>query len=281
MKRSLLWVFSVLVLGVVLALLPVTAAAQTIWTSSERTTNLTLEWLRPDFEEGDDVSFFTSGLFLSGRLAVSDKLNLVADLPFAYYDAEVSSGGGNESDATIGNPYLGLEVGRVDSPIWGELGLRVPLAPSDNLAVGSGFYSDYDRCEAFMPDILSFVGIANYQYRHDTGFSMRLRGGPLVLVDTDEALADSDSEVYAIYSLQGWYDTARMRFGAGFTGRLWASESDLDFKERSVHHLGLAMAGKFRGVEPGLHFRLPLDEDLTDYMNYVFGINVTVPLTQR
>ena len=73
----------------------------------------------------------------------------------------------------------------------------------------------------------------------------------------------------------------RVRFGAGFTGRLLASESDLDFGERSVHHLGATLAAKFRGVEPGLHFRLPIDEDLSDITNYVFGLNVTVPFGQR
>lgn len=281
MKRSLLWIFSTLALGVLLALLPVTAAAQTIWTSPDRTNNIAVEWLRPDFDNDEGLSFFTSGLFLSGRVTLSDHLRVVADVPFAFFDANVDFAGRSESDVGLGNPYFGLELGWRDRPFWGEFGVRLPLASADNPAVGFGFFSDYDRCEAFMPDFLSFVGLANYLYRHDSGFSLRLRGGPLFLVDTDAGDFEDVSEMYAIYSVQGWYDTARMRFGAGLTGRLLATEMHLTASERTVHHLGLAVAGKFGGVEPGLHFRLPLDEGLTDVMNYAVGITVAVPFGQR
>ena len=278
MKHSILWVLGVLALSMVLALLPVTAAAQTIWTSPDRTNNVTLEWFRPEFDEVDDLSFFTSGFFFSTRLAINDNVRFVGDLPVAYYDADIE---GIEADMAIGNPYLGMEVGKLERSLWGELGLRIPLTPTDNSARSFGFFSDYDRCEAFMPDVLSVIGVANYQYWHASGFSMRLRGGPLFLINTDAQEYEDDMEMYAIYSLQGWYDTAQLRFGAGFTGRLIASEKDLDFSERTVHHLGLVLAGKFRRVEPGVHFRLPLDENLTDIMNYVFGLNVTVPFGQR
>ncbi len=279
MKRSLLWIFSVLALGTFLALLPLSAAAQTLWTSPDQGSNLALEWLRPEFDEGDDLSFFTSGLFLSGRAMLSDNVALVADLPFAFVDADFEFGG-SESDVTMGNPLLGLEVQR--GSFWLDTGLRVPLAPSDNAAVWYGFWSDYDRCEAFMPDVLSAFGAINYQFRRpDSHFSMRLRGGPLMLVETEEDVLEDNTEFFAIYSLQGWYDTPKMRFGAGFTGRLWATESDLDFGERSAHSLGLTLAGKFGGVEPGLHFRLPLDEDVDEVMDYSIGLNVTVPFGQR
>ncbi len=278
MKHSILWLMSALVLGMVLALLPVSAAAQTIWLGPDQANNVTLEWLRPEFEDAEDLSFMTSGFFLSARFGINDQFRLVGDVPFGYFGTDIDD---VDSEIGIGNPYLGVEVGNLKSPVWGELGLRIPLTDVDNLGSSFGFFSDYDRCEAFMPDAVSAMGFANYLYRHDSGFSMRLRGGPLFLISTDSDEYEDDMEMYAMYSLQGWYDTARLRFGTGITGRMIATEKDLDLGERTIHQLGLALAGKFRGVEPGLHFRLPLDEDLSDVTNYTFGLTVTVPFQQR
>ncbi len=66
--------------------------------------------------------------------------------------------------------------------------------------------------------------------------------------------------------------------GAGIQGTIIVSEDNLDFGERSLFHLGLAGRVDLNPVTVGLHFGIPLDEDLSDFYNNVFGLNVTVPI---
>ncbi len=276
MRKSVLWFFGVVGLGAILAVFPSQMAAQSIWTSPSESSSFSVEWLKPEFSNAEDMSFFSSALFLSGRVWVHNNVRVVGDLPFANVDFK-----DGEADLGVGNPYLGVEVGAPNSPLWGEVGVRAPLASEDNSALGVGFWADYDRCEAFMPDVLSIVGLGHYQYQHRSGLSARFRAGPLFQVDTNKDAIGDRTEAYAVYSAHGWYDIEKARFGAGLTGRMLVTEADLNLGERTVHQLGLFLIGKFGGVEPGLHLRMPLDQDLNDILDFVVGLNVTVPLRGR
>ncbi len=276
MRKSIRWFISVAGLGALLAILPSQVAAQSIWTSQDESSSFSVEWLKPEFSDAEDMSFFSSALFLSGRVWVHDDVRIVGDLPLANVDYKEGKAG-----LAVGNPYLGVEVGAPESPLWGEAGGRLPLASTNNSALGVGFWSDYDRCEAFMPHVLSVFALGNYQYQHRSGFSARFRAGPLLWVNTDKGVSGDRTEAYAVYSAQGWYDVDRARFGAGLTGRMIVTEADLKLDERTVHQLGVALIGKFGDVQPGLHLRMPLDKDLNDVLDFVFGMNVTVSLRGR
>jgi hypothetical protein len=105
-----------------------------------------------------------------------------------------------------------------------------------------------DRWEAFQPDILSIHGAVNYRSRTTPGLGLRLRLAPVLWIDTGDALS-------------------KVSAGAGFSGRLLATEGDLDFGERTFHQLGMfanLLLGRF---QPGAQLRIPLDEDLSDLIN--------------
>ena len=275
MKPSVWWIMSVLGVGAVLVLLPATVAAQqSIWTSSYGPNNFTVEWLRPEFSDEADASFLTSVTYLSGRAMVAKNLRLVGEIPLVYFDSE-----DDDAELNVGNPYLGLEAGNLDT-VWGEVGVRVPVVANDDFTTFFlGFLTDFDRLEAFVPEVLSVVALGNYQWQHRSGFSARLRAGPVLWIDTsDEEFDEDNTELFMLYSLQGWYDTQRVRLGAGFTGRLIATEDDLDFNERTWHHVGLAIIGKFDGVQPGLHFKVPLDDELDEALDFVFGLSLNVSI---
>lgn len=69
------------------------------------------------------------------------------------------------------------------------------------------------------------------------------------------------------------------RIGGGLTGRLWATAEEGNLWEITVHQFGFAAnfgSGRF---QPGLHLRVPLDDDWEwTPMKYVYGINFTVKL---
>jgi hypothetical protein len=202
-------------------------------------------------------------------------MSWVYELPFAHYgyDSEYS----DESDNAIGNPYLGVEFYGEGSPIFGEIGLRLPLAPDfDNGAVFIGYFTDFvDRVEAFVPDVLTASGFVNYMKREPSGFFSRLRCGLTLLVATEK---HAESDQCLLYSAQAGYESEEAGFMAGVSGRYVLSEEDGDFGEKTNHQLGLAVSFAAGAVHPGISIRVPLDEDLSDWLDFVFGLTLGVPI---
>lgn len=83
--------------------------AQNIWLDQGEDNSVGVEFLKPRFSGEVDSDFFTSALFLSGRVRIVDKLIFVAELPIARrgFDDDF---GLLESATVIGNPYLGFET---------------------------------------------------------------------------------------------------------------------------------------------------------------------------
>ncbi|UCC49865.1 MAG: hypothetical protein JSV41_06840 [Gemmatimonadota bacterium] len=271
---------------------PVSLMGQSIWMEPLNDRAVFLELLKPDFATAGDWSFATSAGFLSARWSLGSNIVLVADLPFAYGDFEgevvseepVDTVRFDESGATIGNPYIGVELRFQDFPVFGEIGLRAPLTQGesflDEVAAVAGGYADFvDRLEAFLPDVLVLMAAANYTHQFPGGTSLRFRLAPVFWVDTAEAFED-DSEMFLLYSAQGWYEWESVIIGVGFSGRWQWTVGQLDFDERTVHQLVISASwlsnSRFR---PGVQFRLPLDDDLkNNYFSWVFGLNLQVAL---
>ncbi|MCI0693368.1 hypothetical protein L0337_15360 [candidate division KSB1 bacterium] len=148
---------------------PISSPAQSIWLDRSQEKTLALEVLRPDFKNEDNefVRSTNSGwvLFLSSRLPLSRIFYLVGDLPFASgsyeYESRRSGFQKSHSESIIGNPYLGVEIVEENVPVFGELGIRLPLTSEDNmLGAITGLYTDMDRLEAFVPNMAPILKIA-------------------------------------------------------------------------------------------------------------------------
>jgi hypothetical protein len=244
------------------------ASAQSIWLDREPRPSVLVEILFPSFE-GADTDFPTWAWFAGTRLPTGDAMSFVAELP--YSRGEV----GGDSESSIGNPYLGMEYAPRPTGPRVELGLRAPLASDDDiLPVIVGFYSDVERQEAFIPDLVTVrLGV---HYRHaatpDSRIAWDLRLVPSVWIPTE---SDAENEGFLGYGGMVRYEGDDVRFGGGLTGR-WNMTSDGgDFGEASFHQLDLA-ADFLRGpVRPGLQLKLPLDDSL-DLVDTVFGLSVTI-----
>jgi hypothetical protein len=192
----------------------------------------------------------------------------VGELPFTY--ASIDDGFIDESAGAFGNIYVGIEGRGSESAARGEFGVRLPLAPSEGdgaLAAEVGQYADLvNRWEAYLPDVLSIHAAVDYKSRTTPGLGLRLRLAPVLWIDTGDALRD-DVELWALYSAQAWYDGERVAVGAGFSGRLLATETDLDLGERTFHEVGMFVSLLFGRFQPGAQLRIPLDEDLSDALN--------------
>jgi hypothetical protein len=236
--------------------------AESIWLEPNRGDEIRLEAVLPNILDSEFTTF-SMAWFLSGYVAVGDNLYLSADIPYAKF----SSDRNNASSSSIGNPYLGLNVGRNDSGFMGEFGVRLPLASSKESAVWTGLaIEQVDRPEAFIRDFASIVLGANYRYRSQEGFGMRLRLAPILWFYTGDSNYNDGVEAWIAYSAQFLYISGPVSFGGGFTGRYLATSDGNGFGESSLNEFDVFLNLDYGLMKPSARLRIPLDEDLTDYL---------------
>lgn len=274
--------YSVLVSIIILITLQITSplSAQSIWLDQDKNNFIAIEFLKPEFTGYDSYSFFSSVIFLSGRHAVNENIILIGELPFAhcnysyynwfYWDTEIS-------ETVFGNPYLGVEVYGHESPVFGEFGLRLPLTSYDKYhATSFGAFSDYDRFEAFAPDLVSLSAKGNYLHKYNQFVSFRLRLGPTLWINTSRS--GGDTELRLDYAGQILYKYKIVSFLTGISGRFLLDSPNLDFNERATHQFSIAGSVGIGSFRPGIYFRTPIDGNLYDFLDYVFGLNLGVQL---
>lgn len=183
----------------------------------------------------------------------------------------------------MGNPYLGVEFGhRQGTRFMGELGIRPPWGKEGEppglgrAAMRMGLRMEFtERFDAFLRNTFALTGAVSYFYENEEGFGLRLRGRPSALF-----FEDDDNELWITYSAQGWYNVRRWQVGGGLSGLLIAvtdPDFDLDLSERLWHQVGIGAIGHFSHVQPGVHFRVPVDKDLRDATDFTIGLSLTVP----
>ncbi len=282
MRRVLQW-FLILVEVIFLACLFQTSLyAQSIWHERNHDKTILLEFVKPNFDPNfyDSTEFITSATFLSVRWPATERLFVVAELPLAYADFKDNYSLVNEG--TLGNLYAGVEVHWQDSPIFFEIGMRMPNAPNPDENKGTaavvGMFSDFvDRQEAFISQTLPFTGMVNYRYGDTSGLTFRLRGGPSLWISGLDGL--NQEELFFLYSLQTGYESKTASVGMGLSGRTSITEKDYYFGEQnSIYQLGFNASIGIKFLRPGLQFRLPLDKKSKDVLDSVFDFNLTLLL---
>ncbi len=251
------------------------SAAQPVWLEGGPDRGVSLEILKPDFAGADDATFASMGYYLSGRFPVRAGTHLVVELPVSHFGVEGRFS--SRSETALGNPYLGFEIAPPGLPLWVEAGLRAPFA-TDNGGGFTGAVADIDRFGTFFPDVAALIGMLNYRYRRSSGFGLRLRGGASVLVNTDATELEDSEEVALHYLIQVWNRTGRYRLGGGVSGVVLATAEAFAFGKDSFHHVVLTGVLVLNRLQPGLSIQVPLDRDLRESVNAVFGVNLTVAL---
>jgi hypothetical protein len=171
-----------------------------------------------------------------------------------------------------------MEHGHQNSGRFVEVGIRVPL-PSDsdsaiepeNIGRFIGLYSTLIHFEVFTPRTFSFITMINYRYGSEPGPFIRLRGGPSIIIFPGAGGGDGFLPLTVDYGLQGGYESGRFRAGAGYTGRVYGLGL-------MVHQLGFNANVGLGRIRPGVHFRMPLDKESKEDLNYVLGLNLGVHL---
>jgi len=254
-------------------------ASQHYWLHAYGEREISLEVLKPRFNgyySYYDFSLLNSAWFLSGSFSLTQATALVVEFPLARYDIDNESAF-YEDEGMIGNPYIGLRVTtperRLSSTAIANFGVRLPLAQDDKFnAATVGMYTSFDRFEAFVPDLATFLASGGYQRSFEGGASISFAAGGSFMVPTEDG---DDPEMFIDYNLELWYRSAKAGFGSGFTGCLLTTEGGLNFGERTVHQMGFSGYVDFGVFRPSLIFRFPLDDDPTPILDYVYGFSAT------
>lgn len=236
-----------------------------------------IEVAKPVWETEGDISFPTSAVFLSVRLPSSSTLTVLGELPFAHYGFEDDAG--SNSQTLIGNPYFGFEFHNPGASTFWEIGVRPALAQDDKEdAMLVGTFSDFERTEAFVPDVLSISGALTYEKKHGSNVFLHLRGGPSFwFLNTEDAT--DDSEVWLDYRAQVGYQNDTIRILGGVLGSFWLTHNDELGLERTVYQLGFSANVSKGKVRPGVQVRVPLntnDHSFLEDLDFVIGLNLSM-----
>lgn len=215
---------------------------------------------------------------------MTPSLRLVADLPISRFHIDRVTYPGDlgevsvawlvgHSSTKVGNPYLGLHSQFGGGWTAGG-GIRLPLVSArkrrnsvegfrqdlaDELALRSGIVTDPGRYGAFLPETVTARGYGAYTLRSGSGLSARLRAGLSLLLPTgDESI-----------SLLAPLGTAEFA-GAPLL---------VDERERTVLlNYGRRVWYDGARVRPGVVFRTPLCEGLSEQLRYAAGVSLAVRL---
>ncbi len=267
----------VLALAIVLGSGPL--PAQQYWLDPAGGTVVRADFLKPFFKE-EGYQFLSGAVFFSGSGPVGKIMRVEADVPLVRAGFAVGTLPA-ESSLRLGNPYAGVRIHREGRPLSGYIGLRLPLVSDLSTsaaegAMGVGALSDPDRLEAFLPNVLTVRAGAELRSVSPGGMLIGAKIGPSLLVPTK---GDGvDPELFADYGVQGGYEGAAVRATVGITGRLLATESDLNFSERTEHVI-TGMVELRRGqVRPSVLIRVPLDQSVRRTLRATVGFGLAIAL---
>ena len=276
MKRRARFV-AVTAVAIVYVLLTTTVSAQPLWVNQGQKPVFSFEFVKPNLDGTDNTTSISSAVFFTLRWPWTEKIIFVGELALAHAELDFEDFD-SDADNKLGNPYLGLEFFREpSSSVYVELGIRAPVVSSSNFATFIGFFADVDRFEAFRPDVLPLLAVINLRQKFPTDFFIRLRAGTSIELDTGND--NDESELYIIFAGLGGYEHERLRLEVGLTGRLIVTE-DGNIGERTFLQMGANASYAFGVFRPGIHFRLPLDDDLKEVIDYVVGFNLEFQLRQ-
>jgi len=261
------------------------AAAQGFLLPSAPEKGVALEAAHPDFKIFD-VSAASSIWYLSGRLPVTERLRVFADVPFAHAKPKAVNVGGMQDATTvfeakassvIGNPLLGIEY--VATPaVRLELSARAPLTTADDESFADvmAAFSDPQRLEAFVENVVPVSGMVTVERSLVPGLDFRAKGGVTSVFFTGDESGETTN--FVDYGVFGSYTAGIARLGSGVSGRWNASADQGSFSDRSLHQLGVTADVRLGGVRPGVSVRIPLDKDHREVVSSTVGMYLQVPL---
>jgi hypothetical protein len=255
------------------------AAAQDYWMYPGGMNSVSLQIFKPGLaEHSSNYGLLTSTWVVSTRFDAGSNTAFFVSLPVsnAVMDFEWSYLDHSAKQTVIGNPYIGFEFGSWDTlrtvrPL-GRVGFRIPIASDDkDWAASIGHVTLFNSFESMIPELWTIQVGMGVDLVSRTG----LAGSINVDVATMIPNEGGDSEIFGNFGLTLIYASRGFSGSIGYAGRVWLSEGDMSLSERTVDQLGFETGYRIGSFRPGAHLRLPLDENLSDEIDNIYGLSLT------
>lgn len=233
------------------------------------------EAMIPSFDNFLGAEAPSAAFELYTRFPVGDNLSLIASLPVSHFEAG-GSAFGDISETAIGNPYIGGRFGsRNSTEISFEAGVHLPLASADDTGLLTGQLLENHNLGRFLTETMTLSGLLRYRQDRESGIVLRAGGGPDLWIPTEDG---PSTELAVTYYGQMLYRADAITVGAGFTGLTLITDDDLSYGDRTLNDLGVMGSYRSGNFRTGAYLRVPLDDEVNDFLNFVLGIHAGILL---
>ncbi len=271
-----------------LLLFPAMLSAQSLWVDhGEEKTYISVEIIKPiaaadsiykDFwytELQPEYTALSGAIIVTGKYALGKNFVLAADLSIAHGELVGEKYEAIGSQTIFGNPYIGAEYYLPETPLFFEMGFRIPVVPDEKgVASISGIYSDFDRSGAFYPHIVPVYAAMNYEKISKSKILLRARTGVTLWFNSKEVGAYREPSVFLNYALQTGYYDPRVTIIVGLTGSFDANSNPKYEEKAHILEFGTTVTVPFGNFRPGINFRVPGNKIAQEFIDYVFGLNL-------
>ncbi len=273
----------VVIFGILFYACICSAFAQDIWMPQQKGSYISAEYLAPSLN-ANPLNIGIQDVVLSGALQLKNGNRFKFELPMVWYNQpefketfyvspytytytspEVKSSG-------VGNLSFSYEITRPDTNVTYEIGIRLPMASETEPAPVLGAIADYDRLEMYVPDYMTLNFSIHVKKETDKYF-FGAHFSPSFLIRTGSSTTGQSLELLLGASVQGGVKLQDFTFSMGYSGRFDASDN-MDFADRFVHQIGAVASYKTGQFQPSVFLRAPIDKNLEQALNFVYGIGV-------
>ena len=260
----------VVVIGLLLTLaLSGSALATNSWLNPKYKPGVQLELYIPSFNtDYGDIERSALSVIASSYVKISQNTRLVLEVPWQRVSVK-NDFNIDLTESGLGNIYFGAVWSRQGSSEIIEIGARAPIVGEDGFATAYARYTVPDRLEAYLEEATS--GRVAFGYRYETAeqVTVKFLGGPTVL-----HMKDADTEVLLDLRFETWMDRTKFFAGGAVVTRFLLTDEH-DFAERLTSQLMFAGGPKFGSFQPGLNVIVPLDDDISEIVDVVYGANLS------
>ena len=244
---------------------------------------VSFEMTKTDVLTNADFSFFTINYSASARIRLGNNLFGLIEIPYAHigykdtwYDWSGYPYEYEFHESTLGNPYIGAEIGGQSSGPFLRIGTRVPLTDEKkDWASSFGQTATVDWPEVFAADIIAIQTAFGCVIASQDEYRASISLGPNFLLPTDD---DYDKEVIADLAVELWGYGRLVQAGIGYHFRYILTQKEWSFGRCAQHQLGVTTMVNIGAFHPGIHFVYPLDLDINRGIKMDYGLNLTVDL---
>ncbi|MGD2122140.1 MAG: hypothetical protein PVJ76_10375 [Gemmatimonadota bacterium] len=249
---------------------------QTLWSRPDSLRSFGIQVAKPLLAQ-EEFSGLSSVAYLSVNWPLSGYVRIVGELPISYGSWEADAyhherGISDESSFDLGNPYLGVSLGREASFLSGQVGVRLPFGTSNGPGASIGSLTDnVSRQGEFLWNRMTLWGIMTVTLRGQGGSFFAASGGWDVWIPEG---FDGEKETSFLYGARAGLERDRWTVLGGLAGRVLLTEDEWPKVNRSPVEMGLEAWYRTGDFQPNLFLRIPLDERLRETRRATVGIGL-------